>query len=161
VFILHFSFAVLFADVFKFFVFLVLLGLLFSLAALSFEELVLEFVHFILLLQIDVASPLPLLVHFVALLVRLAQFLRHRVQLNLRGLRLGDFLVNVDLAFVVVDCELLDGEREFLDLDFVLPALLLQSEVVFLLLAGGQRPLLQLVLVPIHFQFKLVEFLVA
>jgi len=100
---------------------------------------------------------LPLQVQLVALLMQTFEFLGGFVELDLRGLRLSDLLFEL-LAFVAdFDGELLDLQRELLDFGLVSAAVLLEGEVVLFLLTGGEGPLLQLLLVPVHLEFELVH----
>ena len=100
---------------------------------------------------------LPLQVQLVALLMQTFEFLGGFVELDLRGLRLSDLLFEL-LAFVGdFDGELLDLQRELLDFGLVSAAVLLEGEVVLFLLTGGEGPLLQLLLVPVHLEFELVH----
>ena len=57
--------------------------------------------------------------------------------------------------------EALDVEVGLLDFGLVGAAVLLERQVVLLLLARGQGPLLQLLLVPVHLELVLVHLLVA
>ena len=57
--------------------------------------------------------------------------------------------------------QLLDGEAHLLDLGLVGAGVLLQGQVVLLLLPRGDRPLLHLLLVPVHLQLEGVHALVA
>ena len=100
---------------------------------------------------------LPLQVQLVALLMQTFEFLGGFVELDLSGLRLSDLLFEL-LAFVGdFDGELLDLQRELLDFGLVSAAVLLEGEVVLFLLTGGEGPLLQLLLVPVHLEFELVH----
>jgi hypothetical protein len=72
------------------------------------------------------------------------------VELDLCGLSLSDLL----LEFLGLACDLdgkfLDVKGEFLDLSLVSPSVLLECEVILFLLSGGECPLFELLLVPVH-----------
>lgn len=55
------------------------------------------------------------------------------------------------------DGQLFNLEGELLDLGLVSTTILLESEVIFLLLASGKGPLLEFLLIPVHFKFELVH----
>jgi len=107
---LAFGFSVFLFDFPQLSVALLLLGLLLPLAPLGFEEAVLEFVHLVLLLEVDIAGTLPLFLHLVAVLVGPPELLSDAVQFNLCGLGLRDFLVDFHLLAVVLHGQLLNGE---------------------------------------------------
>lgn len=100
---------------------------------------------------------LPLEVELVALLVQTFKFLCGFVKLNLGGLSLCNFLLEFIRLASHFHGQFFDLKSQLLDFGFISPAELLQSEVVFLLLSGGKRPLLQLLLVPVHLELKLVH----
>mmetsp|Transcript_41567 Transcript_41567/g.109724 ORF Transcript_41567/g.109724 Transcript_41567/m.109724 type:complete len:204 (-) Transcript_41567:86-697(-) len=60
----------------------------------------------------------------------------------------------------VLHRELLERQRELPDLGVVRTSVLLQRQLILLLLPGGDRPLLELLLVPVHLQLELIELLV-
>lgn len=104
---------------------------------------------------------LPLEVKLVTFLVEAFEFLSRLVELNLSGLGLSDLLLEL-LAFVAdLDCQLLNLEGKLLNFGLVSTTVLLESEVVFFLLTGGESPLLQLFLIPVHLEFELVHALVS
>ena len=85
------------------------------------------------------------------------EFLSGLIELNLRGLSFGYFLLKL-LAFVAnFNREFFDLKGKFFDFGLVSSPVLLQSQIIFLLLACCQCPLLKLLLVPVHFKFKLVH----
>ena len=103
---------------------------------------------------------LPLQVQLVSFLMQTFEFFCGLVQLDLGGLRLSHFLFQLGCLASDLDGEFLDLEGELLDFGLVGAAELLESEVVFLFLAGGKGPLLQFLLVPVHFELELVHALV-
>ena len=85
------------------------------------------------------------------------EFLSGLIELNLRGLSFGYFLLKL-LSFVAnFNREFFDLKGKFFDFGLVSSPVLLQSQIIFLLLACCQCPLLKLLLVPVHFKFKLVH----
>lgn len=96
----------------------------------------------------------------MSLLVEPFELLCGLVEFYLRGLGLGDFVFEFFGLARHLDGELLDLQRQLLDLGLVGSAILLEREVVLLLLARRERPLLQLFLVPVHLQLVLVHPLV-
>ena len=103
---------------------------------------------------------LPLEVELMALLVETFEFLGCFVKLDLSGLGFSNLLLQLAALAANLNGELLDLEGELLDLGLVSASVLLESEVVLLLLAGSEGPLFELLLVPVHFQLKLVHLLV-
>ena len=93
---------------------------------------------------------LPLQVQLVTLLMQTFEFLRGLVQLNLSGLSFGHFLLQLLCFAGDLNCKFFNLEGEFLDFGLISSSELLEGKVVFLLLAGGKCPLLQLLLVPVH-----------
>ena len=73
---------------------------------------------------------------------------------------LGNFLLELLVLLGDLDGELLDLERQFLDLGLISTAILLERQVILLLLSGGEGPLLELFLVPVHLKFELIHLLV-
>jgi len=104
---------------------------------------------------------LPLQVKLVPLLMQPFEFLGSLVQLNLRGLRLSDFLFELSSFTGDLNGKLLNLKSQLLDLGLISTAELLKGEVVLLLLAGGKSPLLQLLLIPVHLELELVHALVS
>mmetsp|Transcript_5315 Transcript_5315/g.17663 ORF Transcript_5315/g.17663 Transcript_5315/m.17663 type:complete len:548 (-) Transcript_5315:704-2347(-) len=102
----------------------------------------------------------PLAHELLALPMQLAEVLRSLVQLDLRALRLCDLGLEVVLLARDLLGHLLDVEVQLLDARLVRPLVLEQSQIVLLLLPRGQRPLLQLLLVPVHEELELVHLLV-
>ncbi len=82
------------------------------------------------------------------------------VEFDLRGLRLGDLLLEFFGLAGDFDGKFLDVEGQLLDLGLIGSPVLLQREVVLLLLPGSERPLLELLLIPIHLQLELIHLLV-
>ena len=91
--------------------------------------------------------------------VQLPEVVRRFVQHDLRGLHLRHLVLELFLLRRDRLGHALDVQVELLDPHVVRPHVLLQREVVVLLLPGGERPLLQLLLVPVHQQLELVELL--
>jgi hypothetical protein len=87
----------------------------------------------------------------MTLIVLLAELFGRFIELDLRRLRLSDLLLEIVLLSSRLDSQLLDLEVEFLDLRLVGQFILLHRECILLLLTGSQDPLLQLLLIPIHF----------
>ena len=85
------------------------------------------------------------------------EFFGGLVQLNLGSLCLCDFLLKLGRLLGHLHGQLFNLEGEFLDFGLVSAAVLLEGQVVFLFLASGERPLLQLFLIPVHFELKLVH----
>ena len=104
---------------------------------------------------------LPLQVELMAFLMKPFEFFGSFVKFNLGGLGLRHFLLKLLALVAHFNRELLNLESEFLDLGLVSAAVLLKGEVVLLLLTGGEGPLLELLLVPVHFQFELVHALIS
>lgn len=88
------------------------------------------------------------------------KFLSSLVQLDLGGLGLCNFLFELFTLAANLNGELFDLKCKFLDLGFIGASVLLKGEVVFLFLPRCKRPLLQLLLIPVHLQLKLVHTLV-
>ena len=103
---------------------------------------------------------LPLQVESVSLGVHALELLGSLVKLNLGGLSLSDLLLKLVGLAGHLDSEFFDLECQLLDFGLVCATILLKGEVVFLFLAGSERPLLQLLLVPVHLQLELVHLLV-
>ena len=82
------------------------------------------------------------------------------VQLNLGSLCLSDFLLEFVCFLGNLNGKFLNLEGKLLDLGLIGSSVLLQGEVVFFLLSGGKSPLLQLLLIPVHFELELVHALV-
>ena len=59
-----------------------------------------------------------------------------------------------------LDGQLLDVEGQLLDLRPISTAILLKGQVVLLLLPGGECPLLELLLIPVHLKLQLVYLLI-
>jgi len=93
---------------------------------------------------------LPLQVQLVALLMQTFEFLCGLVQLNLGGLSFSHFLLQLLCFASHLNCKFFNLKGEFLDFGLISSSELLEGKVVFLLLAGGECPLLQLLLVPVH-----------
>lgn len=105
-------------------------------------------------------SVLPLKVQLMAFLMDAFEFFGGLIELNLGSLSLSHFLLEL-LGFTShFNRKFLDLQRELLDFSLVSTAELLKREVVLFFLAGGESPLLQLLLVPVHLQFELVHALV-
>ena len=103
---------------------------------------------------------LPLQVELVALLVDAFEFFGSLVEFDLGGLSLSHLLLELLRFAGHLDGQFLDLEGELLDLGLISASELLEREVVLFLLARGERPLLQLLLVPVHFELELVHALV-
>jgi len=96
----------------------------------------------------------------MALLMQPFELFGRFVELNLSGLGLSYLLLEF-LAFAAnFDGKFLDLEGELLDFGLVSTTILLQSQVILFLLAGGEGPLLEFLLVPVHFKFELIHALV-
>jgi len=103
---------------------------------------------------------LPLKVKLVPLLMQPFEFLSSLIELDLRGLGFSNFLLEL-LSFTSnFNRQFFDLKSQLLDLGFISTAEFFKSQVIFLLLAGSERPLLQLLLVPIHLQLELIHSLV-
>lgn len=89
------------------------------------------------------------------------EFFGSLVQFDLGGLGLGDLLLKLLALVADFNGQLLDLEGKLLDLGLVSTAVLLEGEVILLLLSGGEGPLFQLLLIPVHLQFELVHALVS
>ena len=93
----------------------------------------------------------------MTLLVQPFEFFGGLVQLDLRSLRLSHFLLQLGCLLGHLHGQLLNLEGQFFDFGLICTSVLLQRQVVFLLLASGQSPLLQLFLIPVHFELELVH----
>ena len=82
------------------------------------------------------------------------------IELNLCSLSLCNFLLKLCSFSRYFNGELLNLEGEFLDLCLISASILLESQVIFFLLSGSERPLFQFLLVPIHLKFELIHFLI-
>lgn len=102
-------------------------------------------------------SFLPLQVELVTLLVQPLELLGSLVKFDLSGLRLCNLLLKLGCFLGNLNRQFFDLKGEFFDFGFVRSSILLQCQVVFFLLAGGQGPLLELLLVPVHFELELVH----
>ena len=103
---------------------------------------------------------LPLEVELVTFLVESAEFFSGFVELDLGRLGLGDFVFELLGLASDLNRELLDLEGQLFDLGLIRASVLFHGQVVLFFLTGGERPLLKLLLVPIHLQFELVHALV-
>ncbi len=106
----------------------------------------------------DAGHFVPLDEELVPLLVLPFELLGGFVDLDLGGLGLGDLFLEVFLEFAVVEGVFLDLEVELAVFGLILPHVLFEGDVVLLFLFGGQRPLVQLLLVPVHLKLKLLQF---
>lgn len=102
-------------------------------------------------------SVLPLQVELVAFLVQSFELFGCLVKFNLGRLGLSDLLLKLFALVSNFDGQLLDLQSQLLDFGLVSSAVLFKSEVVLLLLSGCKGPLLEFLLVPVHFQFELVH----
>jgi hypothetical protein len=82
------------------------------------------------------------------------------VELDLGSLGLSDLLLEFLRLPRDLDGQLLDVQGQLLDLRLISAAILLKSQVVLLLLPGGESPLLKLLLIPVHLKLELVHLLV-
>ena len=82
------------------------------------------------------------------------------VEFDLGSLSLSDFLLEFSSFAGNFDGQLLNLERQLLDLGLISSSVLLESQVVLFLLSGGKCPLFELFLVPVHLQFELIHLLV-
>lgn len=103
---------------------------------------------------------LPLQIEGVPLGVEAFELLCGLVELDLGGLSLGDLLLELLGLAGHLDGELLDVEGQLLDFGLVGTSVLLEGEVVLFLLSGGEGPLFELLLVPVHLELELVHLLV-
>ena len=103
---------------------------------------------------------LPLLEQLMPLIVFLLELFSCLIKLNLRCLGRGDFLLQFLLFPSDLDSQLLNLKIEFPDLGIILLPVLLKSDVVFLFLFAGDRPLFQLLLIPVEFQLDLLHLLI-
>lgn len=85
------------------------------------------------------------------------EFLSGLIEFNLRGLGFGYFLLKLLALVANFYSKFLDLKSKFFDFGLVSSSVLLESQVIFLLLACCQCPLLKFLLVPVHFKFKLVH----
>jgi hypothetical protein len=104
---------------------------------------------------------LPLEVKLVAFLMKTLELFGCLVKLNLGGLGLGDLLLEFSALAAYFNSQFLNLEGKLLDFSLISASVLLEGEIVLLFLAGGEGPLFQLFLVPVHFKFELVHFLVS
>mmetsp|Transcript_71485 Transcript_71485/g.149444 ORF Transcript_71485/g.149444 Transcript_71485/m.149444 type:complete len:346 (-) Transcript_71485:223-1260(-) len=104
---------------------------------------------------------LPLLDELFSIVVELLEKLCRFVHLDLLGLRLRHEVRQFFLLGRVFDCQFFRGEGEFSHFRVVRSLVLFEGQFVFFLLLGCDSPLFQLLLIPIHLQFELVELLVA
>lgn len=88
------------------------------------------------------------------------EFLSRLVKLNLSCLRLRYLLLELLCLTSNLNRQFLDLKSQLLDFSLISATELLKSQVVLFFLAGGKRPLLQLLLVPVHLQLELVHPLV-
>jgi hypothetical protein len=103
---------------------------------------------------------LPLEVKLVAFLMKTLELFGCLVKLNLGGLSLSDLLLEFTALAAYFNSQFLNLEGKLLDFSLISTSVLLEGEIVLLFLAGGEGPLFQLFLVPVHFKFELVHFLV-
>jgi hypothetical protein len=89
------------------------------------------------------------------------EFFGSLVELNLGSLGLGDFLFKLVSLLSDLNSELFDLKGKFLDFGLICSSILLKSEVIFLLLSGSEGPLLQLLLIPVHFKLELIHLLIS
>ena len=82
------------------------------------------------------------------------------VKLDLGCLCLSHFLFEFCCLASDFDGKLFDLESELLNFRLISTSVLFESQVVLFLLPGSERPLLQLLLVPVHLQFELVHLLI-
>ena len=71
---------------------------------------------------------------------------------------------NLLLKFSCFSCnlygEFLDLKGEFFNFGLISASVLFQSQIIFLLLSCCKSPLFKLFLIPVHFKFELVHFLI-
>lgn len=104
---------------------------------------------------------LPLQVELMSLTMKSFEFFSGFIKLNLSGLGLCNFSFkfisfssNFYGQFFNLKCQLFY-------LGFICSSVLFKSQVIFFLLSSSKGPLLKLLLIPIHFKFKLIHFLVS
>ena len=103
---------------------------------------------------------LPLQIELVALLMQSFKFFCCFIELNLSGLCLSHLLLKLISLSSNLYGKFLNLKCKLLDFGFISTSKLLKSQVIFFLLARGKSPLLKLLLIPVHLQFKLVHALV-
>jgi hypothetical protein len=96
----------------------------------------------------------------MAFSMKALELLSSLVKLDLCGLSLCDLLLKLLSLSGHLNGQFFYVKGEFFDLGLISTAILLKSEVVFLLLSSGKSPLLQLLLVPVHLKFELVHLLI-
>mmetsp|Transcript_16797 Transcript_16797/g.41617 ORF Transcript_16797/g.41617 Transcript_16797/m.41617 type:complete len:225 (+) Transcript_16797:1278-1952(+) len=93
--------------------------------------------------------------------MQLSEVLGGLVELDLLRLRVGDLLLELGPLGLHRRDHLLQLQVELLHLGLVRLRVLEQRQVVLLLLPCRERPLLELLLVPVHLQLELLHLLVA
>lgn len=96
----------------------------------------------------------------MAFLMETFELLSGLIKFNLGGLGFRYLLFQLLALVSHLNREFLDLKSQLLDLSLVSSTVLFEGQVVFFLLAGSKSPLLQLLLVPVHFKFELVHALV-
>mmetsp|Transcript_108945 Transcript_108945/g.347844 ORF Transcript_108945/g.347844 Transcript_108945/m.347844 type:complete len:791 (+) Transcript_108945:412-2784(+) len=104
---------------------------------------------------------LPLLDESFTVIVELLEKLSSLVHFNLLGLSLRDQVCELLLLRRILHCELLGGQRQLPDLRVIGSPVLFEGHLVLFFLAFRDRPLLELLLVPVHLQLELIQLLVA
>jgi hypothetical protein len=89
----------------------------------------------------------------VPLIVLPLKLLSCLIEFDLGGLGLSDLFFEIGLFPANLDRQLFDLEVEIFDLGIILLPVFLEGDVVLLLLLASNRPLLQLLLVPVQLQF--------
>lgn len=90
-------------------------------------------------------------------LMEASELLSSLVELDLRCLRLGNFVLQFLGLARHFNGQFLDLKCQLLNLGLIGAAILFKGEVVLLFLASRQRPLLEFFLVPVHLQFELIH----
>ena len=96
----------------------------------------------------------------MSLLMQPFEFFGSLVKLDLSGLRLSHFLLQLVGLAGHLHGQFLDLKGELLYLGLISSSELLQGQVILFLLSGGKGPLFQLLLVPVHLELELVHALV-
>ena len=88
------------------------------------------------------------------------ELLSSLIELNLGSLSLSNFFLKLVSLLGNLYSKLFNLKSELLDLGLICSSVLLKSKIIFLLLSGSEGPLLQLLLIPVHFKFELIHLLI-
>ena len=96
----------------------------------------------------------------MSLRVKPLEFFGGFIKFNLSCLCFCNLLLKFSCFACNFNGEFFYLKGEFFNFGFISASVLFQSQIIFLLLSSGKSPLFQLFLIPVHFKFELVHFLI-